>query len=414
METTMPQEIASDKSLLFSWLLKRDIHEFLDQDGRPIGEGRSQVYKNVKTEFKSCPYPGSRHNHEFPMNASALASINPEWQQILLLLGELSQRYQAFQGTSVDTFYDLALVSGTGVFLSDFMALRSKDPVLSDDFPVLLSGLYKVCLGFQQATFLAMMNDQFKDSESDRQLPDASGFYQHLEAHELLTGEGEVCGGSSIMIRRAYETMRGKHSKSDVMAKLPQLATMNVDWDAYDSFTSNASNLWRKAILFVIQMRGFRFKVSNSKLPNDLLTSINTHNNTKLGIIINDQMGLAVEIARLTIEESERPLSDWISAQSSFLKEVNYAPAQNIKSSDLSIRVMQTIEESIELSQHRAMVEKDIEQQVSHYQQFESAVLRDFNQHLENMQMALGEVPSTKKLVAADLSIIYGKTISNW
>jgi hypothetical protein len=415
MKTTMPKEVASDKSSLFSWLLERDIHEFLDTEGRPIGEGRSEAYANVETTFKSCPYPGSRHKHEFPMNASALSSINPEWQKILLLLGELSQRYQAYKGTSVNTFYDLALVSGTGVFLSDFMALRHRDPIGSDEFPVLLTGLYKVCLGFQQATFLAMMNDQFKDSESDRQLPDANGFYQHLEAHELLIGEGEVCGGSSVMIRRAYETMRGKNPKNDVMAQLPQLAAMKIDWEAYDSFTSNASNLWRKAILYVIQMRGFNFEIKNPDIPNDLLASINANLNANFDVIINDQSGLAVEIAKLTIEESELPLSDWISVQSSFLKEINYTPAQNsVLGGGLARRVITRIEKSIELSQYRALVEQGIHQQVSDYQQFDSAVLKDFNQHLENMQMALGETPSTAKLVAEDLSTIYGKTISNW
>lgn len=410
----MPQNIATDKSGLFSSLLKRDIHELLDTDGRPIGEGRSAAYDDVETTFKTCPYPGSRHNHEFPMNASALTSITPEWQKILLLLGELSQRYQAYQGTSVNTFYDLALVSGTGVFLSDYMALRDQNPLASHEFPVLLTGLYKVCLGFQQATFLAMMNDQFKLSESERQLPDANGFYQHLETHELLIGEGEVCGGSSVMIRRAFETMRGKHAKPDVMEQLPELADMNIDWKAYDSFTSNASNLWRKAILCVIQMRGFKFEVNDADIPSDLSVSINTHLNTRFDEIIDKQDGLAVEIARLTIEESDRPLSDWISAQSAFLKEINYVPQQTPTSSGLAKQVMEKLEQQVSLSDYQAVVAHAIEKQASDYLQFEGAVLKDFNKHLESMQDALGLTSSGNELVTTDLSNIYHGTISNW
>lgn len=410
----MPQTIASNKAALFSWLLNRDIHEFLDTDGRPIGEGRSAAYAQVETEFKTCPYPGSRHHHEFPMNASALGSISPEWQQILLLLGELSQRYQAYQGTSVNTFYDLALVSGTGVFLSDYMALRHTDPLASKEFPVLLTGLYKVCLGFQQATFLAMMNDQFKDSESERQLPDANGFYQHVEAHELLIGDGEVCGGSAVMIRRAYETMRGKHPKPDVMDQLPQLAAMNIDWTAYDRFTSNASNLWRKAILCVIQMRGFRFEINDTTIPQTLRDAVNTQLSARFDALINEQSGLAVEIARLTIDESDRPLSDWVGAQSAFLQEIDYTPEATPSERSLANQIMNTLEHTLALSPYRAAVQEAIERQSNPYQQFESAVLKDFNRHLDIMQTSLGIAPSNSQLVAADLSTIYGNTLSNW
>ncbi|PWQ99250.1 hypothetical protein [Leucothrix arctica] len=410
----MTREIALDKQALFRWLLKRDVHEYLDTDGRPIGEGRSDVYASVETTFKSCPYPGSRHNHEYPMNASALNSISKEWQKVLLLLGELSQQYQAYQKTSVDSFYDLALVSGAGVFLSDYMALRHAQPLATRDFPVLLTGLYKVCLGFQQATFLAMMNDQFKDSVSEQQLPDSKGFYEHLETHGLLIGEDEVCGGSSVMIRRAFDAMCGKDLKPGAMEKLPQLAEMEVDWDAYNSFTSNASNLWRKAILYVIQMRGFVFEISDGSIPEALKTTINAHLKAHLNDIIKEQEGLAVEIATMTIEESDRPLSDWVGAQSHFLKEIDYSPAQTVINSELATRVINELAQKIDFSLHRDSVVHAIEWQVSHYQQFETAVLKDFNQHLEAMQKALGVAFSDTTLAAKDLSMIYGKTISNW
>ena len=169
----MVMETVLDKRGVFAWLMHREVHEYFDVDGRPIGEGRSQAFAQVETHFKTCPFAGSRYHHAKPMNVSALQSILPEWQTSLALLAQLSRRYQTFYNKDVQTYYDLALISGMGVFLTDYMALRQNEPISNWQFPVWMSGLYKVCLGFQQATFLAMMNDQFAMSYEEQALPDA-------------------------------------------------------------------------------------------------------------------------------------------------------------------------------------------------------------------------------------------------
>jgi hypothetical protein len=405
--------MAQDKAGIFDWLLNRHVHEYFDVDGRPIGEGRAQAYAQVETKFKTCPYSGSRFQHPLPMNVSALNSILPEWQHSLVLLAWLSQRYRQFHQTQIDTYYDLALLSGTGVFLTDYMALRREQPLVSHQFPVLMSGLYKVCLGFQQATFLAMMNERFL-SDAEKALPDAKGFYAWLEQEKLLIGPEEVCGGSEAMISRAYEAMRGlTASPSALDETLPSVAAMQIDWDAYDVFTFNVSELWRKAIWFVIQMRYFGIHVEAPSLPDTLTNAVNAHLQRRFDAMLEAQAGLAVEIAQLTLEESGRSMDEWFTVQAAFLEEIACQPPQTDSISSLSADILADLAQAVDLSSHTAVVRSAIEPQVARYETFEATALHAFNTHLEKIQLALGYESSGAELTAADLAMMYGKTIRN-
>jgi hypothetical protein len=418
----MPKTIEHTKSSLFDWLLQRHVHEYFDVDGRPVGEGRSLAYKQIKTQFKSCPYAGSRYQHKNPMSVSALNSILPEWQNTLSLLSSLSQRYQAYQQTPITTYYDLALIAGMGVFLTDYMVLRAEKPLRSTHIPVLLSGLYKVCLGFQQATFLAMMNDHFKNDTAEKILPDTKGFYAYLEQQQLLIGEDEVCGGSEAMISRAYEAMKGEHPATNNKAVL-SLITLDIDWQAYDTFTFHTSNLWRKAIFFVIQMRDFGIELQIPAIPERLRTTLNDYLARSFAELLQQQSGLAVEIALITLEESGRSLAEWVTVQEAFLREINYpliSPDTNEDSdnpilSPLAVDLVEQLSHVTDLSSYRALIVADISKQLARYEAFEAAVLHVFNAHLDPIADALGYTTVMDTvLMPEDLSLLYGKTLRDW
>jgi len=412
----MQGEDVRDKSKMFAWLLQRHVHEYIDVDGRPIGEGRSQAYSHIQTELKTCPFPGSRHHHSYPMNTSALNSILPHWPSILLLLSWLNQRYQVFQNTDIDTYYDLALVSGTGIFLSDYLVLRYQKPMQSQHIPVMLSGLYKVSLGFQQATFLAMMNDCFNRHDNGKILPDAKGFYCYLEEQKLLIGEGEVCGGSEAMISKAYEAMSEKQASS--VATLPELAALNIDWDNYDRFTSHCSNLWRKAILFVIQMRGFVIELGEPELPLELRAAINIWFKNSFNELLTKQSGLTVDIAHLTLDESGRSLEEWFSVQEDFLGTLKSPSLEHASATtnenELAKIIMKKLAQNFYLAPYEALIGQAVSQQAAKYQTFEETVLSVFNEHLKQIFISLGHDHSGRNLMSSDLSSIYGKTIRNW
>lgn len=410
----MTPDTAINKAALFNKLMQRSVHEYFDADGRPVGEGRSLAFTQVKTDFKTCPFSGSRYRHAKPMNASALQSILPAWQDSLSLLSFLSQRYRTFYGTTVSTYYDLALISGLGVFLVDYLVLRALNPLASSHIPVVISGLYKVCLGFQQATFLAMMNDSFTCDRNKTMLPDAKGFYRHLEESQLLIGPDEVCGGSEEMICRAYDIMRGQTTHVG-QAVLPKpLAGLAIDWDAYDSFSLHSSNLWRKAILFVIQMQGYRLQLDDPSLPTELATSINGYLNTYFSQLLAAQSGLAVEIAHITLEEGGHSLDEWLAAQATFLQELacQDTPAPDI--SPLTEVFIRQLGSAFDLSGYHPIITGAVKAHIEKYEAFEAAVLQSFNAHLDAITMALGFTPTSGPLTGADLTAIYGMTLRNW
>ena len=409
-------KIPKDSSGLFEWIMNRYVHEYLDVEGRPVGEGRSMAYGNVHTEFKSCPYPGSRHEHAYPMNDSALRDINPHWQNILKLLGLLSHRYQTSEQTEVSTYYDLALVAGSGVFLSDFLALRQHQPVASSQYPVLITGLYKVCLGFQQATFLAMMNDQFKPSDEDRLLPSAVEFYQTLEDNQMLIGEGEVCGGSAAMIKRAFQTMQGAGVIAEDSYKSDSLSTLDVDWNEFDRFSSDASNLWRKSILFVIQLRDFCPVIAWSEQINDeRLSFLNSAISKNFEYFIQQQSGLVAEIAHLTIDESGRPLTDWLNSQSGFLEEINFDENHELQDKPLVESILGMLSISTESEAEANGLQAAVERQVNRYLALEVAILASINTHIQSMQVSLGERSGQSLVSVSDLSAMCGGiTLRDW
>lgn len=410
----MNQARGIDKVALFNDLMQRRVHEYFDVDGRPIGEGRSLAFTQVETTFKSCPYSGSRHHHAKPMNASALQSILPEWQHSLSLLSSLSQRYQAFYGTPVTRYYDLALISGMGVFLSDYLVLRRLQPLATHHIPIMVSGLYKVCLGFQQATFLAMMNDSFNSSDDEKSLPDAKGFYAYLEEQQLLIGPDEVCGGSEEMISRAYDIMKGPASDTGQAALLPALANMAIDWDACDQFSFHSSNLWRKAILFVIQMHGFCLQLNEPSLPADLTIAINTYLKASFAQLLAAQSGLAVEIAQITLAESGHSLDEWLMVQAAFLEEIDCQPSTTPDIQPLSDAILQQLAQVFELSGYHSIITAAVTAHVAKYVALETAVLRSFNDHLDAIVLALGFTPASDTLMFTELTSVYGKTLRNW
>lgn len=423
------------KMNVLDWLLNRHVHEYLDVVGRPVGEGRSAIGEQVETQLKSCPYPGSRHQHEQPMNFSALQSITPHWRDIVTLLAWLGQRYRTYNACETTRYYDLARISGMGIFLADYLALRHINPLQSNQVPVILSGLYKVCLGFQQVTFFAMMNESFSEQGSENkdsgdkafaqqeaaELPAANEFYAWLEENELLIGEAEVCGGSELMISKAYEAMLGLPADmpEHIEDALPELAELEIDWVAYDEFAANASNLWRKAIQFIIYMKGFNVQFDTPTLPNNLQPELNTWFTEHFANLLEKQNGLTVDIARLTLHESEHTLDEWLLTSQTFLDEINYQEPQQAapQMAVLTQSIMQQLEHDTPLSDsgHRAIISEMTEQQMARYQAYESAVLNSINHHLSHIQQALGyQHAANDPVSSADLSTLFGATLRDW
>jgi len=382
----------------------------MDVAGRPVGEGRAAAFQQVQTEMQTCPYAGSRYHHAKPMNVTALRQIMPAWEQIVTMLSWLGQRYRARHQTEITTYDDLSLVTGAGVFLADFVVLRRHQPLRSHEIPMLISGLYKVCLGFQLATFFGSMQERFADQTTPRHLPDAAGFHDYLEANELLIGEAEVCSGSAAMIMEAYNAMIGRHAVAQE-ALPPDCTSLAIDWEQHDLFTDHAANLWNDLVMYVIQSSQFCPELADPRLPPTVRDRLNDHLKRRGAQLLAGQRGLVVDIAR--------GAQDYFDPPAAVLPAEPPVPplaSPSLPSGSLASTVLAWLSDvaGTDLQTYELVVATDFQAQLAPYDLYETTVLAGLNERLICLMDALGLGRPSGTLTASALSQVCGRTLRDW
>lgn len=405
----MTQGPAQDAFQVLDWLMSRHVQEYLDVAGRPIGEGRSAAFQRVATEMQLCPYAGSRYHHRKPMNVTALRHIMPVWDEILSMLSWLSQRYRAWRQKEITSYDDLLLVTTSGVFLTDFLVLRQHNPLRSHDIPVLISGLYKACLGFQLATFLGSMQERFTDEPRPICLPDSAEFHDFLEAHELLIGDTEVCSGSAAMIMQAYDALLGRHSLAQ---KAPPMACtrLEIDWEQFDVFVNHAASIWNELVLFVIKAPRFCPQLSDAGLPTEVQERLNDRFRLHVGQLFEEQKGLVVDIARAAQEYCGIPV-DWQSEPSGA-----FAAPDSLSTGYLAEAVLTWLNKvaQADMDTYGQVVASALQPQLTSYELSEAKVMARINESVSCLMHALGRGCSRTVLSASALSHVCGRTLRDW
>jgi hypothetical protein len=395
------QAPAQEAFQVLDWIMSRNVHEYFDAAGRPIGEGRAATFQQVQTEMQLCPYAGSRYHHARPMNVTALRQM-PAWQHLLTMLSWLSQRHCIRHHTEITTYDDLARVTSAGIFLADFLVLRRWKPLLSHGIPVLISGLYKLCLGFQ----LAYLPERYSDEATPSRLPDSAGFYAYLEANELLIGEAEVCAGSPAMITQAYEAMTGGHAVRPEDLP-PPCASLEIAWQQFDVFTENAASIWHDLVLYAMRVPGFLPELTDPRLPPELRDRLNACLKQHGAELMAEQKGLVVDIARAAQLYSDRPATAWPPR--------SIVPP-NSQTSSLAPAVLRWLHDAAgeQMKSFAPVVASALEVQLASYDIYESAVLADLNRNLTALMRALGLDEAVAALTPPVLSHICGRTLRDW
>ena len=384
----MPTEVRDAFSVL-DWIVSRRVHAYLDTAGRPVGEGRSSAFQEVQTEMRTCPYPGSRHHHAKPMNASAIQGM-PPWQDLLALMAWLSHRHRQRYGDGVTTSDDLARITSAGIMLVDYLALRRENPVGSKEVPLLVSGVYKVCLGYQ----LAYLPEKFGEPDAASKLPDATGFLAYLEREELMIGEAEVCSCPPTMIVQSYEAI----TRVPESVSAPRIDGFSVDWDRFDDFAEAAGEMWREMILFAIRMPGWI-----PQLDHDRLNALIWKRGTQL---MEEREGLVVEVAESVRQARET---------SAKRPHENDGASSQIQPGTVAATVLEWLrgEAPEEIAQHRPAVESALQKQLGPYEAYEAGVLERVNGSLDIVMESL-DLASGPGLTPAALSRIGGRTMRDW
>jgi hypothetical protein len=364
----------------------------LDEAGRPVGEGRSEAFQTVETELRRCPYAGVRQNHAKPMNVTALQTM-PPWPHVLTMLSWLGQRYSSSQRRGVTTSDDLAQVTGAGIFLADFLALRRDNPLVSGKLPVLISGVYKVCLGFQ----LAYLAEGFSEDGEPAILPDANGFYSYIENNNLLIGDDEVCSGSPAMITQAYEAIVNRRAVAAELLPSP-CSTLRIDWDRFDSFVRHAARIFRELVRYAIKSMRFCPQLDEPQLPPGVQEHFNALLRERAGDFANGGKGLVIALAKGVLEESKsqaRPVA----------KTAALEPKTPPWLSELA---------GPDLEQYLPLVTSELHAQFARYSEYQAQMAAHVNGNIRSLLDALGVGPTQDLLTIAQVGGICGFNSRDW
>jgi len=170
-----------------------------DRDGRPLGETKAGPERMcaVPLELRVCPYPGSRHQHERPMNLSALKQVSSSWRGILGGVAFLHRLHRARAGAGALRLADVWRIGNMTNALADFAFLRAWRPLRDGELPSVAGALYKITLGVTSTSAAAW----FDGVAPFGAIVDADFLYEYADRYGQLIGPEQVCGGSEAMIK---------------------------------------------------------------------------------------------------------------------------------------------------------------------------------------------------------------------
>lgn len=190
----------------------RVAHPAFDRDDRQVGE--ANVYPptlraRVPTEWRTCPYPGSRFQDERPMNISALRSMSEHWTRSLTHALEARSHFLRRAGLPTDQdlhLGDLYLLSLFLLALPGYMLHRPREPVANGDLPVAVASLFRVTDGVRFSIEHLLHGHGREVLLLDAHL-DPRAFLHLVEQECLFLGVHGVCAGPAPRVLEFLDLM---------------------------------------------------------------------------------------------------------------------------------------------------------------------------------------------------------------
>jgi hypothetical protein len=210
------------------------LHSVLDEDRRPLGEHRapSELSGTAPTQLRSCPYPGSRHEHRLPMNLSALRQATRNWDELLTGLAAL--RDWCGGGAQPSSLAELWQLTAAAAALPAYLLHRPGKVRVLDGAT---ASLYKACLGLKFLIEQRVVQEALAGRGADL---GADGLNEFSESSGWLVGRQEVCAAPPGLIRDVLDVAvhglatRGRSRLVDDVDAPAQLrAFVDASWRLY-------------------------------------------------------------------------------------------------------------------------------------------------------------------------------------
>lgn len=204
----------------------RIAHPALDTEGRQVGENEVTprfLLAPRPTELRTCPYAGSRHLDEKPMNTTALKLMMKRWDHVLALTAQMRDRVGTRLARTGPRWRlgDLHLLAVAALAAPAYLMVRGEAPVPNGALHASLSTLFKVVDGVRIVTLtLLLAPDQ--SATFDTEL-DAEEVFEISERLALFLGPHGVCAGPEARIRELLDVLMGSAQVSSAGESLDAL-----------------------------------------------------------------------------------------------------------------------------------------------------------------------------------------------
>ncbi len=189
----------------------RVAHAAFDADGRHVGEINvfpDSMRMKVPTEWRTCPYPGSRFQDDMPMNVTALQAMTKVWRPVLeasLLVREEFLRRYPLNEDGTWKLGDLHAFACGALGLPTLLLMRTRDPVPNGALDPVLSSLFRLIDGVRIVTLFLLFLPE-RPLVYDTPMSAEKLFYLTERDNHFLSTRG-VCAGPPHMVEEFFAAL---------------------------------------------------------------------------------------------------------------------------------------------------------------------------------------------------------------
>ncbi|MDH3601103.1 MAG: hypothetical protein OEU26_15900, partial [Candidatus Tectomicrobia bacterium] len=183
----------------------RVAHMAMDAEGRQVGEANvfpKPLRLDVPTEWRTCPYAGSRFQNDRPINTTALKSMGKHWKQMMIALSRIREAYLHRFPTARDgwTVGDLERLSTLVLTVPAYLLMGAQQRVENGHLHPVLSSMFRVTDGVR----ITMHQMLFLPLAEPTLPPDATitsaEIYAYAERNYGFHSSHGVCAAPKVMI----------------------------------------------------------------------------------------------------------------------------------------------------------------------------------------------------------------------